>query len=229
MLVWLTLNRAYPAKTQARMGAVLSSAWILPSLVGPALAGIIGGVELARGVPRAAAAGPMRVMADFGAPDPYRCASRAGARLEQDAVGSAIGRWNCVTSLRASAELVGGDCRIRDSGRRSLLACATPNTSVRNVEVAPRAARSTWYARLADLCILRSPGVLPTCTRTGAWLDGDGCRRRLVGRLGRMDLGVVAAGLSQVPFQSRREAADHAVRLATAGNRHIWHFERTPA
>ena len=40
-LVWLTLNRAYPTKTQARMGAVLSSAWILPSLVGPALAGII--------------------------------------------------------------------------------------------------------------------------------------------------------------------------------------------
>jgi MFS family permease len=40
-LVWLTLNRAYPAKTQARMGAVLSSAWILPSLAGPALAGII--------------------------------------------------------------------------------------------------------------------------------------------------------------------------------------------
>jgi MFS family permease len=39
-LVWLTLNRAYPAKTQARMGAVLSSAWILPSLVGSALAGI---------------------------------------------------------------------------------------------------------------------------------------------------------------------------------------------
>jgi MFS family permease len=40
-LVWLILNRAYPVKTQARMGAVLSSAWILPSLVGPALAGII--------------------------------------------------------------------------------------------------------------------------------------------------------------------------------------------
>lgn len=40
-LVWLTLNCAYPAKTQARTGAVLSSAWILPSLVGPALAGII--------------------------------------------------------------------------------------------------------------------------------------------------------------------------------------------
>jgi MFS family permease len=40
-LIWLILNRAYPAKTQARMGAVLSSALILPSLVGPALAGII--------------------------------------------------------------------------------------------------------------------------------------------------------------------------------------------
>ena len=55
-LVWLTLNRAYPAKTQARMGAVLSSAWILPSLVGPALAGIIRtgafGVAPARRAPR---------------------------------------------------------------------------------------------------------------------------------------------------------------------------------
>jgi hypothetical protein len=40
-LIWLILSRAYPAKTQARMGAVLSSAWILPSLIGPALAGII--------------------------------------------------------------------------------------------------------------------------------------------------------------------------------------------
>jgi MFS family permease len=40
-LVWLALNRAYPVKEQARMGAALSSAWILPSLIGPALAGLI--------------------------------------------------------------------------------------------------------------------------------------------------------------------------------------------
>jgi len=40
-LVWLSLNRAYPARTQARMGAVLSSAWILPSLLGPTMAGLI--------------------------------------------------------------------------------------------------------------------------------------------------------------------------------------------
>src|SRR5260370_7014277 len=164
-----------------------------------------------------------------GALDPYRCATRTRDHLEKDALGDATGRRSCVASLRASAELVGRDCRIRDGRRRARLAGAKPNAPVRNAEVAPRAARSTWYARVADLCILRSPGVLPTCTRTGARLDGDGCRRRPVGRLGRMDLGVVAAGLSRVPFQSRREAADHAVRLAPARNRHSWHFVRTPA
>jgi len=42
-LVWLSIQRAYPLRTQARMGAVLSSAWILPSLIGPTVAG-----ELAR-------------------------------------------------------------------------------------------------------------------------------------------------------------------------------------
>ena len=40
-LVWLSINRAYPVGTQVRMGAVLSSAWILPSLVDPTLAGEI--------------------------------------------------------------------------------------------------------------------------------------------------------------------------------------------
>jgi MFS family permease len=40
-LVWLILSRTYPIRAQARMGAVLSSAWILPSLLGPTMAGII--------------------------------------------------------------------------------------------------------------------------------------------------------------------------------------------
>jgi MFS family permease len=40
-LVWLILRRTYPIGTQARMGAVLSSAWILPSLLGPTMAGLI--------------------------------------------------------------------------------------------------------------------------------------------------------------------------------------------
>src|SRR5260370_35512779 len=164
-----------------------------------------------------------------GALDPYRCATRTRDHLEKDALGDATGRRSCVASLRASAELVGRDCRIRDGRRRARLAGATPNAPVRNAEVAPRAARSTWYARVADLCILRSPGVLPTCTRTGARLDGDGCRRRLVGRLGRMDLGVVATGLSRSPFRSRRKTADHAVRLAAPRNRPISPFHPPPA
>src|SRR5260370_38603539 len=38
-LVWLILRRAYPIRTQARMAAVLSSAWVLASLLGPTMAG----------------------------------------------------------------------------------------------------------------------------------------------------------------------------------------------
>ncbi len=40
-LVWLILRRTYPIRTQARMAAVLSSAWILPSLLGPTMAGVV--------------------------------------------------------------------------------------------------------------------------------------------------------------------------------------------
>jgi MFS family permease len=40
-MVWLTLNRGFGAGDHARMGALLSSAWVVPSLVGPALAGVI--------------------------------------------------------------------------------------------------------------------------------------------------------------------------------------------
>ena len=40
-LVWLILRRTYPIRMQARMAAVLSSAWILPSLLGPTMAGVL--------------------------------------------------------------------------------------------------------------------------------------------------------------------------------------------
>src|SRR5712692_8476809 len=40
-LVWLILRRTYPIRTQARMAAVFSSAWILPSLLGPTMAGVV--------------------------------------------------------------------------------------------------------------------------------------------------------------------------------------------
>lgn len=40
-LVWLSLGRDFPREAQPRMGAYLSSAWIVPSLVGPSLAGLM--------------------------------------------------------------------------------------------------------------------------------------------------------------------------------------------
>ncbi len=40
-IIWLTLNRGFPPGEHGRMGALLSSAWIVPSLLGPALAGFI--------------------------------------------------------------------------------------------------------------------------------------------------------------------------------------------
>jgi MFS family permease len=43
-LTWFTINRAYSASDHVRMGAVLSSAYILPTLIGPTAAGIIADV-----------------------------------------------------------------------------------------------------------------------------------------------------------------------------------------
>jgi hypothetical protein len=60
------------------------------------------------------------VMADLGAPDPYRCAIRTGNHLEQDSVRGATGLWSCVISLRASAEPAGRehDSRYQPIGYR---------------------------------------------------------------------------------------------------------------
>lgn len=40
-VVYVVIGRAYPPALQPRMFAVLSSAWVLPALIGPALAGLI--------------------------------------------------------------------------------------------------------------------------------------------------------------------------------------------
>jgi len=39
--MYVVVGRAYPEQLRSRMFAVLSSAWVLPSLVGPALAGVV--------------------------------------------------------------------------------------------------------------------------------------------------------------------------------------------
>src|SRR6266481_7672101 len=156
-LVWLTLNRAYPAKTQARMGAVLSSAWILPSLVGPALAGIIARVWSWRVVflallPLVPCAlwlilEPLTHIDAQPAPETTSNRTRSAVQL---AVGVALLLFGLQqSSLAAIAGFV-------ILGQASTVPCATPNAPVRNAEVAPRTARSTWYPRVADLCILRS-------------------------------------------------------------------------
>jgi MFS family permease len=40
-LAWFCIGRGYPKEVQARMGAFISSAWIVPSLLGPGLAGVV--------------------------------------------------------------------------------------------------------------------------------------------------------------------------------------------
>ena len=39
--MYVVIGRAYPAELRSRMFAVLSSAWVLPSLIGPTLAGVL--------------------------------------------------------------------------------------------------------------------------------------------------------------------------------------------
>jgi MFS family permease len=41
-IAYLAIGRAYPPSVQARVFAILSSAWVLPGLIGPAIAGAVG-------------------------------------------------------------------------------------------------------------------------------------------------------------------------------------------
>jgi MFS family permease len=41
-IAYFAIGRAYPASVQPRMFAILSSAWVLPGLIGPAIAGAVG-------------------------------------------------------------------------------------------------------------------------------------------------------------------------------------------
>lgn len=41
-IAYLAIGRAYPASVQPRVFAILSSAWVLPGLIGPAIAGAVG-------------------------------------------------------------------------------------------------------------------------------------------------------------------------------------------
>ena len=56
-VAYVAIGRAYPPELQPRMFAVLSTAWVLPGLIGPAISGAVAvAVRMAMGVPRPVAA-----------------------------------------------------------------------------------------------------------------------------------------------------------------------------
>ena len=50
-VAYACIGRSYPPSARPRMFAVLSTAWVVPALVGPALAGLVAWARLALGVP----------------------------------------------------------------------------------------------------------------------------------------------------------------------------------
>jgi MFS family permease len=93
-IAYLAIGRAYPASVQPRVFAILSSAWVLPGLIGPAIAGAVGDHASWRFVflgllPLVVPAGLVTLRPLMRIP-PHRDTARVPARLS-DAISVAVG------------------------------------------------------------------------------------------------------------------------------------------
>src|SRR6266478_4555295 len=220
-LVWLILRRTYPIRTQARMAAVLSSAWILPSLLGPTMAGVVARawgwrvVFLALLPPGADGAGDVAAAAHT-----HRGRTGSGGFIGESRSDTAARGRRRIIYCGTAGEFNSMDCRAGHCRSCILVARLVPDSPGWNPPVPQRIARGARDARFADVRVLRSARVLSAGARDGARTIADDRGSRAVDRLNRMDLGIVDAGGMRLPFRFQRAAADHAIRPARAGDRY---------
>ena len=99
VVTYASASRAYPPEMYGRMLALMSSAWVLPSLAGPAVAGLVADHTTWRWVfvfllPFL----PVAVAADAAGPARARAAARAAARLAAAAAGARARRGDRAAS-----------------------------------------------------------------------------------------------------------------------------------
>jgi MFS family permease len=239
---YVAIGRAYPHELRPRMFALLSTAWVVPSLVGPALAGVVGQVAGWRWVfagllPVLGVIGTWSAVAVRAVPAPAQPEVRPGVG---DAVVLALGAGVLLAGLGAAerpliglALVVAGGAaavpafrRLTPTGTLRLAPGMPAAVGVRGVLTCAFFAADAWVPFL--LTSLRGlPVVVGGVALTGAtlaWTAGAWVQERLVQRTGprwlvrRGLVGVVAGvGATATALSAAVPAAVGVVGFALAG------------
>ena len=164
VVTYTSASRAYPTEMYGRMLALMSSAWVLPSLAGPALAGIIAETTTWRWVfvfllpflPFAV----VLTMPGLRSLAPVAEGGRGGMSLRR--AGSWPPGWRR-SSRRSSSARRWSPCRWRSPGSRS---------------PSPRCARCCRRARCGRRAACRRASSSAACSRSPSWAATRSCRSR---------------------------------------------------
>ena len=201
---YVCIGRGYPHEQRPTMFALISSAWVIPSVAGPALAGVIGSAVGWRWV----FLGLLPLCGVIGAAGTRRRPGRS--RLPTSPRGSRTCSTRVMVAAGAALVLAGfgaGICARRDRSRggrrRRRPPCAAPPRPAGHARRPPRACRPRCCARRADLRVLRRRRLrLVRADHRAGPLRG-GRRRRPHRRHPHLDSGVVAAGPVARPVRRR--------------------------
>ena len=194
-VAYVTISRCYPDAVRPRMFAVLSTAWVVPGLAGPAIAALVAAAVGWRWVflgliPLVTAAGALVVLALRNVPPP---ASPGTATVPYLAVlGVVAGAGTALASLNSGVlpVVVGGRHRRRGPARCRAAPADTAEEPVRTA----RTDRHDPQPVAADLLLLRGGRVCPVRDRDRPPRPDGGGRARAHRVDPHLDGGIVDAG-----------------------------------
>jgi MFS transporter len=198
---YMAVARGYPTSARPRMLALLSSAWVVPGLIGPTLAGsvadylswrwvFLGLAPLTAIAASVAVIGLRRLAPQDGAPpDPGRIA--LAIRL---AIGTALVYWGRRSFDRAHDSVCGRWSPNRIPRTARTATCGNPSCDVRY-------ACRDRLAGSPQFCLLRYRGIRASLADGGSGTAGDGCRPGAHGCNSGLDNWSLA---SSTPFASPR-------------------------
>ena len=218
-LTWFAINRAYSASDHVRMGAALSSAYIVPTLIGPTAAGVMAEVWGWRVVFFALLPlVPVVLWLIVRALNRFARTQAASAPTARKAVTAGViaaGLAFALAGLQLSSIPLVGSGAVR---RRNRLHRRPPCAARLDADFRPGPPRDSRDAWNPDLWVFRSSGFLPDGAGTRAQTKSDAGRCWSIGRFHRMDFRFVGCGCTRSPFRhhgapagrSRRSDADGA-------------------
>src|SRR5215831_9452008 len=220
-VAYAVIGRSFPGPLQARMMAVLSTAWVVPGVAGPALAAAVAHLFGWRWVflgllPVVAVAGSIAM------PALIRLGPPASRQVEEHRLIHGIAVAACATMLLAGLTLVAGSGAVLAGGALIVAGVAGGLPALRRLvppgtpDRPPGSARHDSHPGAADLRLFRCGHLRDASDHGGAPSQpGGGWHRRHRRHAGldsrRLGAGTAERDLARTPFRAHR-AGDHPGR-----------------